>query len=92
MPEPNGNGGWKTWLLGIIAGLVLLGIVGSIVLNREFAERLGKHDSEIMSLRERLIERTGNRFTREDADREFRARDQARERLERRIDKLEKHP
>lgn len=93
MSEENGNGkngNWRTWILGIIAGLILLGIAGSIVINKEFAERLGKHDAELTSLKERLIERTGSRFTREDADRlETRLRD-AIARIEHRQDAIER--
>lgn len=65
----NGNGGWRTWLLGIIAGLVLLGVAGSIVINKDHAERIGRHEAELIALKERMIERTTSRFTREDADR-----------------------
>lgn len=92
--ESNGNGlngSWRTWILGIIAGLILLGIAGSIVINKEVADRLGRHDVEISTLKERLIERTGGRFTREDADREFNRRDQERFRMEARIERLEKN-
>lgn len=69
--EGNGrNGNWRTWILGIVAAFVVVGIVSSISLSISVSTSLSRHEAEITNLKEVLRERTIGRYTREDADRD----------------------
>lgn len=85
----NGNGTWKNWVLGIISGLILVAIVGSIVFERDVAKTLGELEVRIEYNAKRIDEKTLSRFTREDFEREMKNRDLDRTRLEHRIENLE---
>lgn len=89
MPETNGNGGFKSWVLGIVAGLILIAIVGSIIFERDVAKSLGEHEVQIRYNASRIDEKTQSRFTRDDFEREMKGRDLDRQRIERRIEALE---
>ena len=98
------NGSWKTWLLGIVATLVTAAVTNGIMFQRETRESLATHTDQIKHLQmrdeniikylqQRIEDRTvGPPFNRPDADRELHIRDLAIERLEKRIENLEKRP
>lgn len=86
----NGNNGrWSSWVLGIVAGLILIAIVGSIIFERDVAKTLGEHEVQIKYMADRINEKTLDRFTRSDFEREMKVRDAIMSRLERKNEILE---
>ena len=95
------NGNWRGWLLGIVATLIATMIGNDILFQRETREAIARHDEQLKRnsekaanilkyLEQRIMERTGIPFNREDADREFKLRDDQARKLEHRVDELEK--
>jgi hypothetical protein len=88
------NGAFQNWVFGITAGLVLLAVSGGIWFDREMAQRLSQQDAEIRSIMGRIEDfKADQRFTgvynRNDAERDLMLRDQAIEKLNQRVQKLE---
>jgi hypothetical protein len=58
-PKNNRNGSWKSWVIGILSGLIIAAIVGSIVVDREVAALLSGHTARLDEVervqRERLL-------------------------------------
>lgn len=84
LAQRNGGSNWSSWVLGIVSGLILVAIVGSIIFERDVARTLGEHEVQIKNLTIRIDERTLSRFTRDDFEREIRNRDRRLELLEQR--------
>jgi hypothetical protein len=87
MPEI--NGGFSGWVLGIVAGLILTAIVGSIIFERDVAKTLGEHEERLKYLSIRIDEKTASRFSREDFDREKKIIEGEQQRIDRRLNTLE---
>lgn len=96
------NGGWQKWVVGIVGTLVGTLIINDIAFQRDTREQLSvigaklkfadeRETSVIKHLEQRIDERTTIPFNRADADRELHQRDMLIQRLEQRIEALERH-
>jgi hypothetical protein len=79
--EGNGNGQWRTWLLGVGATLIATLITSGILFQRETREQLAVHSQQLKSFETR---------SRDTIAREFGRHEEVIQRLERRIEQLEK--
>jgi demethoxyubiquinone hydroxylase (CLK1/Coq7/Cat5 family) len=92
MVSKNGNGngskGWQRWLLGIGATVAGSLIVNGIVFQRDVREQMAKHTDEIKHLQQR--DENIIKYLEQFSTERMRAVDAAMQRLERRIEELEK--
>jgi hypothetical protein len=78
--DESSNGAWRTWLLGIAATLLVTLITNGILFQRDTREQLSTNEERIKALETRA---------RDAIIREFKQRDDAILRLEKRIEQLE---
>jgi len=85
---------FRNWILGIAAGLVLLAVSGGVFFDREVAQRVSTNEAQIKSINQqiedfRVSQRLTGIYNRNDAERDFRLRDEAISRLEQRVDRVD---
>ena len=80
--------GWRGWLLGIVATLVVAAISNGIIFQRDTRESLAKHTDEIKHLQQR--DENIIKYLQQFSEQRSSAVDAAMARLEKRIEELER--
>jgi len=91
----NGRHGWKDWIVGVTAALIILGVAGLVAINAETARTLGQLEQSVSNLESRAaaFEKAFTAFyTEAEATRDLAVRDRQLENLESRLERLEQRP
>jgi hypothetical protein len=83
--EAFSNGAWRTWLLGIVATLITTIIVNGISFQRETRESIATNEQRI-----KAIETTSRATIIREFDRQDKLLNEAAQRVDRRLDALER--
>jgi hypothetical protein len=90
MADENGNGTFFKWTAGVVGGLIILAVSGSIVFGVRVSNEVAKATQAIQGLESELDEAKARSQT--ELLRELHYRDQAISKVERRLEALEHRP